>query len=136
MYEEESVAENVVNGAEDLPDDSTVVEVGVGVSNTNDIHGGDVSGGNAGTDISENAADAGESVSGSDAVSNVVGAVVVPDTVYCSCSCGDSAPDLSVLEARTDQVSSLVLLIFLFLVMEWTEKKLTAIVRNMSSRRR
>lgn len=136
MYEEESVAENVVNGAEDLPDDSTVVEAGVGVSNTNDIYGGDVSGGNAGTDISGNAADAGESVSGSDAVSNVVGAVVVPDTAYCSCSCGDSAPDLSALEAQTDKINSLVFLIFLFLILEWTEKKLVAIVRNMSSRRR
>ena len=138
MYENESSENVAVNGAENLPDDISVG--GWSVLDFDDLDDtgrvgsllesrGDVSA-NAGAE------QLGESVSSGDGVSDVGISYPVSDSANCSCSCGDSAPDLSALEAQADKVNGLVLLIFLFLILEWTEKKLTAIVRNMSSRRR
>lgn len=138
MYENE-ISENVaVNGAENLPDDISVDGWSVLDSDDLDDTGRVGSLLESGGDVSTNAGaeQLGESVSSGNGVSDVGISYPVSDPADCSCSCGDSAPDLSALEAQADKVSGLVLLIFLFLILEWTEKKLTAVVRNMSSRRR
>lgn len=135
MYENE-IKENVAATEGDLPENVSSGETDMEFSNTVDFSSRSVSGGDAGVDVSGNAADTGQPVSTSEFVSDVVSVSVASGSAYCSCSCGDSSPDLSALEARADKINSLVFLIFLFLILEWTEKKLTAIVRNMSSWRR
>lgn len=138
MYEKESIENVAVNGAENLPDDISVG--GWSVLDSDNLDGVGRVGSllESGGDVSANAGaeQLGESVSSGNGISDVGISYPVSDPAYCSCSCGDSAPDLATLEAQADKVSGLVLLIFLFLILEWTEKKLTAIVRNMSSRRR
>lgn len=138
MYENESSENVAVNGAENLPDDISVGGWSVLDSDDLDDSGRVGSLLESGGDVSANAGSEqlGESVSSGDGVSDVGISYPVSDSAYCSCSCGDSAPDLSALEAQADKISGLVLLIFLFLILEWTEKKLTVVVRNMSSRRR
>ena len=138
MYEKESIENVAVNGAGNLPDDISVG--GWSVLDSDDLDGTGRVGSllESGGDVSANAGaeQLGESVSSGNGISDVGISYPVSDSAYCSCSCGDSAPDLATLEAQADNVSGLVLLIFLFLILEWTEKKLTVVVRNMSSRRR
>ena len=138
MYEKERIENVAVNNSDLLSSDVSSGEWSVLDSDDLDDvgrvgflleSGGDVSA-NAGAE------QLGESVSSGNGISDVGISYPVSDSAYCSCSCGDSAPDLATLEAQADKVSGLVLLIFLFLILEWTEKKLTVVVRNMSSRRR
>ena len=90
----------------------------------------------SGGDISQTVGDQqdGAAVSAGDGVSGLEYFDADPDSPFCSCSCGDVSAGIDKLETQADKISGLVLLIFLFLIMEWTEKKITAIVRNMSSR--
>lgn len=138
MYENESSENVAVGGEGDLLGDVSSGGSDVAVSGADVSSDGIGSVYVSGGDVSANAGSEqfGAAVSAGDGVSDLEHSDADPDSPLCSCSCGDVSVGIDKLETQADKISGLVLLIFLFLLLEWTEKKLTAIVRNMSSRRR
>lgn len=138
MYEKESIENVAVNNSDLLSgdvssggSDSQVFTLDDGYNGSDNLHvsGGDAVSSNGDQQIRATVSDVSSSDSLYVAVSDLYSASG-------SCACGESAADLSALVSKSDEISGLVLLVFLFLILSWTENKFRLALSVFRERRR
>lgn len=135
---EETVLDDLVGSdgvSDDVDDDTGSESVSVpdgddGQASTGDISSGDVSPDISSGDIGSDSVSAGDAAEGDSSLGGDTALSVHTETSV------DYTENLLLLQASLISINATLFLIFLFLIMSWTEKKISVSVRKFTRERR